>query len=88
VAGACPAPEKSGAHWQLRVCQCRIHPDHREATAEPLTTPPLDGGSVIGRDQGSSGSTIEIRTDEERRIHGSGANEPGRNFVVTAELRF
>jgi hemoglobin/transferrin/lactoferrin receptor protein len=33
-------------------------------------------------------AALENLTDKDYRIHGSGANEPGRNFVVTAELRF
>ncbi|MBE7499496.1 MAG: TonB-dependent receptor [Verrucomicrobiales bacterium] len=33
-------------------------------------------------------AALENLTDEDYRIHGSGANEPGRNFVLTAEMRF
>jgi hemoglobin/transferrin/lactoferrin receptor protein len=33
-------------------------------------------------------AALENLTDEDYRIHGSGLNEPGRNLVVTAELRF
>lgn len=33
-------------------------------------------------------AALENLTDEDYRIHGSGLNEPGRNFVLTAELRF
>ncbi|MCC7373801.1 MAG: TonB-dependent receptor [Verrucomicrobiales bacterium] len=31
---------------------------------------------------------IENLTDQDYRIHGSGLNEPGRNFVVAADFRF
>ena len=31
---------------------------------------------------------IENLTDEDYRIHGSGQNEPGRNFVISADWRF
>lgn len=31
---------------------------------------------------------LENLTDEDYRIHGSGLNEPGRNFIVAADLRF
>ena len=31
---------------------------------------------------------VENLTNEDYRIHGSGVNEPGRNFIVTAEIRF
>ena len=34
------------------------------------------------------GVALENLTDEDYRIHGSGVNEPGRNFIVTAEFRF
>ncbi len=33
-------------------------------------------------------AALENLTDEDYRIHGSGVNEPGRNFVLTAELQF
>jgi hemoglobin/transferrin/lactoferrin receptor protein len=33
-------------------------------------------------------AALENLTDEDYRIHGSGINEPGRNFVITAEFRF
>ena len=33
-------------------------------------------------------AAIENLTDEDYRIHGSGVNEPGRNFVLTATVRF
>lgn len=33
-------------------------------------------------------AAIENFTDEDYRIHGSGLNEPGRSFILTAELRF
>ncbi len=36
----------------------------------------------------SFSAAIENLTDEDYRIHGSGVNEPGRNFVLTAEIRF
>lgn len=32
-------------------------------------------------------AALENLTDEDYRIHGSGVNEPGRNFVLTAEFR-
>jgi hemoglobin/transferrin/lactoferrin receptor protein len=32
-------------------------------------------------------AAIENLTDEDYRIHGSGVNEPGRNLVLTAQLR-
>jgi len=31
---------------------------------------------------------VENLSDEDYRIHGSGVNEPGRNFVVGADVRF
>ena len=31
---------------------------------------------------------LENLLDEDYRIHGSGVNEPGRNFIVGAELTF
>jgi hemoglobin/transferrin/lactoferrin receptor protein len=31
---------------------------------------------------------VDNLTDEDYRIHGSGLNEPGRNFIATAEFRF
>ncbi|MCI0541529.1 MAG: TonB-dependent receptor [Verrucomicrobiales bacterium] len=31
---------------------------------------------------------VENLTDEDYRIHGSGLNEPGRNFIASAEFRF
>ncbi len=31
---------------------------------------------------------VENLTDEDYRIHGSGVNEPGRNFIVSADIRF
>ncbi|MDA0576863.1 MAG: TonB-dependent receptor [Verrucomicrobia bacterium] len=33
-------------------------------------------------------AAVENVLDEDYRIHGSGVNEPGRNFVLTAECRF
>lgn len=33
-------------------------------------------------------AALENLTDTDYRIHGSGANEPGRNFVVMADFRF
>jgi hemoglobin/transferrin/lactoferrin receptor protein len=33
-------------------------------------------------------AAVENLTDEDYRIHGSGLNEPGRNFVLTAEMKF
>lgn len=33
-------------------------------------------------------AALENLTDEDYRIHGSGLNEPGRNFILTAECRF
>jgi len=33
-------------------------------------------------------AAVENLTNEDYRIHGSGLNEPGRNFVVTVDLRF
>lgn len=33
-------------------------------------------------------ATLENITDKDYRIHGSGLNEPGRNFVIAGELRF
>lgn len=33
-------------------------------------------------------AALENLTNEDYRIHGSGVNEPGRNFVLTAELQF
>ena len=33
-------------------------------------------------------TAIENITDEEYRIHGSGQNEPGRNFVLSLDWRF
>lgn len=33
-------------------------------------------------------AAVENLTDEDYRIHGSGSNEPGLNFVLTAEVRF
>jgi outer membrane receptor protein involved in Fe transport len=31
---------------------------------------------------------LENVTDKDYRIHGSGLNEPGRNLVLTTELKF
>jgi len=31
---------------------------------------------------------LENIADKEYRVHGSGVNEPGRNFIVAADLRF
>lgn len=33
-------------------------------------------------------AALENLTDKDYRVHGSGSNEPGRNFIVTAEFRF
>jgi hemoglobin/transferrin/lactoferrin receptor protein len=33
-------------------------------------------------------AAVENLTDEDYRIHGSGLNEPGRNFIIGADLRF
>lgn len=33
-------------------------------------------------------AAIENITDVDYRIHGSGSNEPGRNFIVGVDLRF
>lgn len=33
-------------------------------------------------------AALENLADEDYRIHGSGVNEAGRNFILTAELRF
>lgn len=33
-------------------------------------------------------AAVENLTDEDYRIHGSGVNEPGRNFILGADLRF
>jgi hemoglobin/transferrin/lactoferrin receptor protein len=33
-------------------------------------------------------AAIENLSDEDYRIHGSGVNEPGRNFIIGAEVRF
>lgn len=33
-------------------------------------------------------AALENLLNEDYRIHGSGVNEPGRNFVITAQLRF
>jgi len=33
-------------------------------------------------------AALENILDEDYRIHGSGVNEPGRNFVLTAQFRF
>ena len=33
-------------------------------------------------------AALENLTNEDYRVHGSGANEPGRNFVVAADFRF
>jgi outer membrane receptor protein involved in Fe transport len=33
-------------------------------------------------------AAVENLTDEDYRIHGSGVNEPGRNFVLAMDARF
>jgi hemoglobin/transferrin/lactoferrin receptor protein len=38
--------------------------------------------------QTSLTAALENITDEDYRIHGSGVNEPGRNFVIAAQVRF
>lgn len=47
----------------------------------------LRAGWNITRDI-SLTAAVENLSDEDYRIHGSGLNEPGRNFVVTARARF
>ena len=33
-------------------------------------------------------AAIDNLTDEDFRIHGSGVNEPGRNFLIAGDFRF
>jgi hemoglobin/transferrin/lactoferrin receptor protein len=47
----------------------------------------LRGGWQVYRDLKLS-LALENVTDEDYRIHGSGLNEPGRNFVLAADWKF
>jgi len=45
-------------------------------------------GGVRVHDQVTLTGAIENIFDEDYRVHGSGTNEPGRNFVLGAEIKF
>jgi len=47
----------------------------------------LRGGRSLG-DRWTISAAVENLTDEDYRVHGSGLNEPGRNFVAGVEARF
>jgi hemoglobin/transferrin/lactoferrin receptor protein len=58
----------------------------------PGGTPGYVYGTIRGGWRPCPGFTfvaaVENLSDEDYRIHGSGLNEPGRNFVLSAEIRF
>jgi hemoglobin/transferrin/lactoferrin receptor protein len=91
------APERRG--WVEGLCLLAARADQLSAADRrdtqripPAGTPDYTVYTLRGGWRPKENFTVSIAlenlTDEDCRIHGSGLNEPGRNFVVALELRW
>lgn len=91
--------EKKGACWIESVVTLADRAD-KLSTSDKRDTERIPPGGTPGyivwdlrtgwhvSDNATLSLALENVTDEDYRIHGSGINEPGRNLVVAADLKF